>query len=173
MVETAALLHDIDKALPYDHPLRALGHGNAGAAWLSEAGHPELAPTLRAHPVTRLSEAAAAEWVVNAPLEERVVAYADKRATQRVVSLDQRFDQWMRKHPRYAERLAEALVMARTLEAGVCAVVGVRADEIERLRWVDDAMARARSNGVLATREPADLARPLAGMASPSDPKLA
>ena len=27
LVETAALLHDIDKALPRDHPLRSLGHG--------------------------------------------------------------------------------------------------------------------------------------------------
>ena len=27
LAETAALLHDVDKALPREHPLRSLGHG--------------------------------------------------------------------------------------------------------------------------------------------------
>ena len=39
LVETAALLHDIDKALPADHPLRALGHGRAGRR-LAARGRP-------------------------------------------------------------------------------------------------------------------------------------
>lgn len=149
LVETAALLHDVDKALPREHPLRALGHGKAGAAWLSEAGHAELARALVAHPVMRLNAPDVDTWLSDAPIEERIVAYADKRATQRVVSLEQRFERWQRKHPDYAVRLDHALGMARRLEAELCAVIGVRADEIERLRWVDDAMARARNNGLL------------------------
>ena len=40
LVETASLLHDLDKALPADDPLRALGHGHAGARWLETNGYP-------------------------------------------------------------------------------------------------------------------------------------
>lgn len=172
LAETAALLHDVDKALPRDHPLRGLGHGRAGAAWVSEAGHPELARALAAHPVMRLSESSAADWIDRGALEERIVAYADKRATQRVVSLDQRFGRWQRKHPRYIDRLARARVMADRLEASVCAAARIRADEVERLRWVDDAVARAQSNGQLPERHVTD-AEPAPGIASPADPTAA
>ena len=144
LVETAALLHDIDKALPADHPLRSLGHGRAGAAWLREAGHAELARPVAAHPVMQLDEPACPPTgSASAPLEDRIVCYADKRATQRVVSLEQRFGRWQRKHPEYADRLAETLVMARRLESEVCGSIGVRPEAVERLRWVDDALARA------------------------------
>ena len=143
LVETAALLHDVDKALPVDHPLRSLGHGRAGAAWLREAGHAELSRPVAAHPVMQLDEPGAAAWISDAALEDRIVCYADKRATQRVVSLEQRFGRWQRKHPEYADRLSETLLMARRLEAGLCATVGVRPEAVERLRWVDDAMSRA------------------------------
>jgi hypothetical protein len=170
MTETAALLHDVDKALPLDHPLRELGHGKAGAAWVSEAGHPELARLLAAHPVMRLSAASAEDWIKEAPIEERIVAYADKRATQRVVSLEQRFERWHRKHPRYAERLDQAFEMARRLEAAICGAAGILPTEVERLRWVDDAMARAQANGTLPERPADDHADTLTGLGLPADP---
>lgn len=152
LAEAAALLHDVDKALPPDHPLRALGHGAAGAAWVSQAGHPELARAIEAHPVSRLAEADAVRWVKEAPIEERIVTYADKRATQRVVSLDQRFERWRRRHPEYAGGLARAHDVARQLEAGLCGAIGIAPTEVERLRWVDAAIARAEANGKLAPR---------------------
>jgi putative nucleotidyltransferase with HDIG domain len=152
LVETAALLHDIDKALPGDHPLRSLGHGGAGAAWLREAGHPELGPALLAHPVSRLGQPDAAQWVTEAPIEERIVNYADKRATQRVVSLEQRFDRWLRRHPEYRDGLDRAYANARRLETELCRTIGIAPDEVERLRWVDDAIARAEANGSLPRR---------------------
>ncbi len=156
LVETAALLHDIDKALPREHPLRALGHGAAGAAWLSEAGHPELGRALLAHPVSRLGEADAATWVTEAPIEERIVTYADKRATQRVVSLEQRFERWRGRHPEYRDGLDRAFAMALRLEAGICEAAGIAPTEVERLRWVEDALARAEANGRLPSPEIVD-----------------
>jgi putative nucleotidyltransferase with HDIG domain len=150
LVETAALLHDVDKALPADHPLRPLGHGRAGAAWLREAGHAELARAVTAHPVMQLDEPGAPAWVSGAPIEDRIVCYADKRATQRVVSLEQRFGRWQRKHPEYADRLAETLILARHLEAELCGAIGIRPEAVERLRWVDDAMARVGMSGPTA-----------------------
>ena len=56
LVEAAALLHDVDKVLPRDDPTRALPHGEGSAAWLTRAGHPELARAVAAHPVTRLRD---------------------------------------------------------------------------------------------------------------------
>ena len=149
MAETAALLHDVDKALPAEHPLRELGHGWAGAAWLSEAGHPELARSVSAHPVMRLTDPGAEAWLDSAPIEERIVTYADKRATQRVVSLEARFARWQRRHPEYRDRLDEALGVARRLETSLCATIGIRPTDVERLRWVEDALARAEAAGSL------------------------
>lgn len=154
LVETAALLHDIDKALPPGHPLRALGHGHAGAALVREAGHPELAPAIDAHPVMRLADPAAERWLREAALEERIVAYADKRATQRVVSLDQRFHRWQRRHPEHRERLAATARVAGRLEADICERLEIVPRDVERLRWVDAIHARARARGFLAPDGP-------------------
>ncbi len=170
LVETAALLHDIDKALPREHPLKALGHGEAGAAWLREAGHPELARVLIAHPVTRFTAPDAEAWAINGPIEERIVTYADKRATQRVVSLEQRFDRWRARHPEYAEKLDRAYAVAQRLESGLCCSIGLEPTQVERLRWVDDAMTRAAAAGAIEL--PVDRGLPLPASA-PADPSVA
>jgi putative nucleotidyltransferase with HDIG domain len=149
LAETAALLHDVDKALPADHPLKRLGHGRAAAEWVTAAGHPELARAIMAHPVSRLAENDAAEWLSSAPLEERLVMYADKRATQRVVSLEQRFDRWRRRHPEYEAQLQHTLELARRLEAEVCAAADIVPTQVERLRWVHGVATRAAAQGLL------------------------
>ena len=71
LVEAAALLHDLDKALPSDDPLRALGHGHAGARWLDERGYEELAPAVDSHPVGRLTDQPYEDWVPATTLEQR------------------------------------------------------------------------------------------------------
>ena len=99
LVESAALLHDVDKLLPPDDPMRALAHGDGSAAWLSAHGYPELGRAVQNHPVTRLAdETRYRQWAAFASREERIVAYADKRATQRLVSMDERFADWLRRH---------------------------------------------------------------------------
>jgi putative nucleotidyltransferase with HDIG domain len=168
LVETAALLHDIDKALPREHPVRVHGHGEAGATWLREAGHPELARCLLAHPVSRLAEPDAGAWVDEAPIEERIVVYADKRATGRVVSLEQRFDRWRTRHPEYQEGLDRAYAMAQRLERGLCEAIGIDPCEIERLRWVEDAIARGTANGSLPEREGENGSGAVSASADPS-----
>ncbi len=144
LVETAALLHDLDKALPMDDPLRALGHGHAGARWLETNGYPELAPAVDSHPVGRLVEQPYAAWVAATTLEQRLVAYADKRSQRHIVSLDERFERWVRKHPEAAEQLALARARAAELEAGICELAGVRPDEVRREPWAEAAIRMAR-----------------------------
>jgi hypothetical protein len=148
LVETAALLHDVDKLLPLGDPARTLPHGDGSAAWLSARGHPELARAVAGHPVTRLAdEARYRTWAAFASREERIVAYADKRAGQRLESMDARFASWRRRYPTGSDRVTAATVWARAarLEADVCRAAGVRPDEVRRLAWTGQAFSAARA----------------------------
>jgi HD domain len=152
-VEAAALLHDIDKVvrkrLPADDPLRALPHGDGSAAWLTERGHPELARLVANHPVTRLvDEERYRTWSAFAGREERIVAYADKRAAQRLAPMAARFADWQR---RYGDdrgwngpERGLAWQRAERLELDVCRAAGVAPDEVQRLAWTGPAIRAAR-----------------------------
>ena len=146
LVESAALLHDVDKLLPADHPMRALAHGDGSAAWLSAHGYPELGRVVQGHPVTRLAdETRYRHWAAFASREERIVAYADKRATQRLVSMDERFAGWLRRHGSIDPVIAGRVrVRAERLETDVCVAAGIRPSEVGRLRWTGAALRAAR-----------------------------
>ena len=149
LVESAALLHDVDKILPRDHPLRALPHGDGSAAWLAETGHPELSRAVANHPVTRLADGDAYQrWAAFASREERIVAYADKRAAQRLAPMDARFATWNRRHPTKWSAAERRAVRARAdhLEADVCRAAGVEPEEVRRLAWTGPALKAARAN---------------------------
>lgn len=146
LVEAAALLHDVDRILPAADPARALPHGDGSAAWLTARGHGELAGAIAAHPVTRLVDVGADRWLASAALEELLVAYADKRAGQRVEPLATRFAGWRRRHPDgwSAAEDARARRRAERLEALVCARAAVEPPAVGRLRWTGPALAAAR-----------------------------
>jgi hypothetical protein len=162
VVEAAALLHDADKTLPAGDPARGLPHGEGSAAWLTRLGHAELARAVAGHPVTRLLDGEAyRRWAVFSSREERVVAYADKRAGQRLESMDARFESWRRRYAapandgRTAARddAAWRSVRARAdrLESDVCRAAGVAPWEVRRLGWTGDALRLARrGNGTAA-----------------------
>lgn len=146
LVESTALLHDLDKALPKDHPLRLLGHGHAGAQWLRDHGLAELAPAVDTHPVDRLAAQPWDAWVAATTIEQRFVAYSDKRAEQTIVSLDRRFRRWERRHPDMAEQLAAARTAAALLEQEVCERAGVSPTSVQRLRWATRALQEAAAS---------------------------
>jgi len=150
LVEAAALLHDVDKVLPADDPLRALRHGAGTAAWLTSRGHGELAAAAAGHPVTRLAAADADAWLDRASTEELLVAYADKRAGQRLVSMAGRFADWKRRYPEGASwhgwngaQAAEVLRRAGRVETTACALAGVTPEAVRRLPWTSRALAAA------------------------------
>jgi hypothetical protein len=155
LVEAAALLHDADKALPADDPARALPHGEGSADWVTRMGHPELARVVASHPVTRLLDGDRyRRWAAFASREERIVAYADKRAGQRLESMDARFASWRRRYPNLSagdrqvagwDDTALRAVRARAarLEADVCRAAGVAPAEVRRLAWTGDALRAA------------------------------
>jgi putative nucleotidyltransferase with HDIG domain len=164
LVETAALLHDVDKALPAGDPIRALPHGVGSAAWLTAAGHPELARAVASHPVTRLRDGESfRRWAAFASREERIVAYADKRAGQRLESMDARFASWRRRYPPSAPgrdgawddvTFVAVRRRAERLEADVCRAAGVAPEQVRRLRWTGLALRTAR-DGQAAGRQSA------------------
>jgi hypothetical protein len=152
-VEAAALLHDVDKILPKDDPARALGHGFGSAAWLARRGHPELEAAVAAHPVTRLVTAEAERWLDTATPEERIVAYADKRARQRILSMAARFARWARRRDALSPALGGTVwLRARRLEADVCAFADTRPEAVGRLRWTGPALAAARAKRPVGIR---------------------
>jgi hypothetical protein len=154
LVEAAALLHDADKALPADDPARGLPHGDGSAAWLTRLGHAELARTVAAHPVTRLLDGERYwKWARFSSREERIVAYADKRAGQRLESMDARFGSWRRRYPQRGHGthpgwdpadLRAVRARADRLEADVCRAAGVAPAAVRRLAWTGAALRAAR-----------------------------
>jgi hypothetical protein len=152
LAEAAALLHDVDKALSPGDPARALPHGDGSAVWLAGRGHAELAGAVRAHPVTRLVADEADRWLAAVPLEELLVAYADKRAGQRLEPLAARFEDWRRRYPTGWSAADEAAARGRAerLEAIVCGRAAVDPGAVRRLRWTGPALTAARRSGTEA-----------------------
>ena len=125
--------------------MQELGHGEAGARWLTQIGHGELSRAVAAHPVTRLLDADRyGRWNGVATREERIVAYADKRAGQHLEPMKERFADWERRYPRYGESLRRGRARADRLEREVCETAGVSPLSVRRLRWVTAALDAAR-----------------------------
>jgi hypothetical protein len=104
--------------------------------------------------VTRLLDGAwFDEWLVRSRIEARIVAYADKRAGQRLESMDARFSSWRRRYPRVdaGDRptdwgdgaLGAVRARAARLEEAVCGSAGVAPREVRRLRWTSAALRAA------------------------------
>jgi HD domain len=152
LVDTGALLHDVDK-LPAGEirsvvgPRSAMRHGDGSAAWLEDRDWGELAPVVRDHAVIRLADPGFESWVASASLEALIVAYADKRAGQRLGPMAERFASWHRRYPtgEWSDDVAWHLVetRARELERVVCAAAGVDPSEVRRLRWARRALREA------------------------------
>jgi hypothetical protein len=76
-----------------------------------------------------------------------VVAYADKRAGQRLESMAARFASWDRRYPGGWDEAAASLTRSRAarLETEVCRAAGVLPDQVGRLRWTGRALRSART----------------------------
>jgi hypothetical protein len=152
VVEAAALLHDVDKLAPVAAVVTPQ-HGDGSAAWLAARGLGSLSSAVSAHPVTRLADGAWFErWIASASTEDLIVSYADKRAGQRLESMDRRFGSWTRRYPSDAGTpgwdavtIASIRGRAERLERDVCLLAGVRAGDVRRLAWTDRAFRGARS----------------------------
>jgi hypothetical protein len=163
LVESAALLHDVDKLARLKPRIGNLAHAEGSAAWLASQGYPELGPAVVGHPVTRLADATwFEEWLAAPSPEALIVAYADKRAGQLLESMADRFASWKRRYPPTdradrprgtwsPETLAAVFRRAETLEAVVCKLAGIAPSDVRRLGWTARAFAAARAEAVGAS----------------------
>ena len=137
LVDTGALLHDVDKLPAAVVGAPTLRHGDAAAAWLEARGWGELAPVVREHPVTRLAEPGCEAWLRASPLEPLIVAYADKRAGQHLEPMTARFASWHRRYPGgWDDDVGESVqARARELERIVCEAAGVDPADVRRFGW--------------------------------------
>jgi len=128
---------------------RALPHGARGAAWLAARGHASSRPPWR---TTRVASRRADTdaWLDRATVEELFVAYADKRAGQRLVPMAARFAEWTRRYPEGAEwhgwtgeEADSVRRRARGSSGGMC-VCRVTPAAVRRLAWTGRALAAAR-----------------------------
>ena len=170
LVESGALLHDLDKLPAVKASLDGLRHGDATASWLSAHGYEELGPVIAGHPVTRLADASWFEdWLAGASPEALIVAYSDKRAGQKLESMAERFGSWKRRYPPEeqarrtrgswsVETVAAVWERAERLERRVCEIAGCSPQEVRRLRWTDAAI-RAGTAAPAATAAPASSAK--------------
>jgi putative nucleotidyltransferase with HDIG domain len=128
LVEAAALLHDLDKPL-----IRRTGepHGLVAARQLAEMGYPELGPAVASHPVSCLvdDERFPRGW------PSVIVAVADRHVAQEFMTIDQRIDDMLRRHPDYRRSLEAARRPAHALEQELADAAGLEPDVlVARLR---------------------------------------
>ncbi|MGH2713037.1 MAG: HD domain-containing protein [Thermoleophilaceae bacterium] len=123
-VALAGYLHDIGRS-PL---LRADGrdHADLSALALAAEGLGHLAEAVRRHPVYRVLDPALAPRT----LEEKLVYVADRRAGQRVESVESRLRDTAERHPRYAGEIERSLAGALDLEREVFAGLRFGPDEL-------------------------------------------
>ncbi|MDQ6857417.1 MAG: HD domain-containing protein [Chloroflexota bacterium] len=117
-------LHDIGKS-----PLLAgddRDHHVLGPLVLAAEGLPDLMELSRRHPVY------APRDPLTAPrsLGEKIVYYADRRGGQRVVTLEERIDEQLARHPELAHLRAADLAMAQAIERDVFAGIPLRPGDL-------------------------------------------
>jgi len=124
IVALGGYLHDIGKS-----PLLAgdaRDHTILGPLVLAAEGLPELAELSRRHPVYAPRDLATAPRT----LPEKIVYYADRRAGQRVVTLEERIDEQLARFPELAHLRASDLVMAKAIEAEVFRGIALRPEDL-------------------------------------------
>ena len=135
LVEAAALLHDIDKL-----EIRRTGgqHGIVAARRLEAAGYPELAVPVASHPITCLldDDRFPRGW------PSVLVAVADRHVAQAFMTVDERLDDMMERHPVHRASIEAARRPAHALEAELADAAGLAVPElVSRLRGAWEAGA--------------------------------
>jgi hypothetical protein len=126
-VATVALggyLHDIGKS-----PLLAgdaRDHSVLGPLVLAAEGRLELAELSRRHPVYAPRDPATAPRT----LAEKIVYYADRRAGQGVVTLEERIDEQIARFPELARLRRPDLAMAKAIEADLFNGIALRPEDL-------------------------------------------
>ena len=128
LLMAAALLHDIDKAIP---PKPGEHHPDTAARVLREEGMPEVAEVVRHHVLDAILDPAIAPTTI----EEKLLYLADKMVKFEIIDVDQRFQLWRDEHlPPDAENiLKKSYPKVKDLEKEIFVAIGLQPADIGRL----------------------------------------
>ena len=123
LAHRGGLLHDLDKL----HTLNpSLSHGEVGAAFLTEQGHPDLAQIVAGH-VMRTGLQAQAE---QSSWETRLVFFSDKLAEEdRIVPFDIRLRALKERYPGFRGVMDRAVPYVWGLSAEICSILSIPSHE--------------------------------------------
>lgn len=132
VLEAAALLHDIDKAIP---KLPNERHPDTAVRVLRDQGMDEVADVVKTHPLHAILDPAISPktW------EAKILYLSDKMVKHKIIGVDERFALWRSEHlPKRAVTMLDAAYpKVKTLEQELCLLIGMAPTSV----------------GALATRE--------------------
>lgn len=128
LVEAASLLHDIDKNELKRLNLGITKHGEHGHDILVKEGYPEVAAVIKKHTLWTISdnERKPKTW------EEKLVFYADKITDSEVMTLDERFEKWMKKYSSDKELIIKSRPFTETIEKEIFDKIGKKYKNIKK-----------------------------------------
>jgi len=128
LLEAAALLHDIDKAvqkLPHEH------HPDAGVRILTNAGFAEVADLVRTHPLHAILD----QNIAPKTIEQKLLYLSDKMVKHTIITVDERFALWRNEKlpPEAVEILDASYPKVKELESGICARLHIIPADVAKL----------------------------------------
>lgn len=127
LVESSALLHDIDKNIPRKEGER---HPDTAVRILKELGMEEVAVVVARHSLHHIlsSYTAPQTW------EERVVYLADKMTKYEVIGVEHRFKLWYKEHlpPQAVKELDASFPLVKKLEQEVYDTAGIVYEDVKK-----------------------------------------
>jgi putative nucleotidyltransferase with HDIG domain len=124
-VVASALLHDVGKSRAYRRQ-KAVNHAEASAEIVTREGLGELAPIVSGHILDAIitKDHSPLTW------EQKVVFYADKIVTHRLVSLEERFSDLRERRSDIAHLLDAAYEPTKALESDVLESAGISWEDL-------------------------------------------
>jgi len=123
LAHRGGLLHDLDKLHTLDH---AQPHGEVGAAFLSQQGHPDLAQIVSGHVMRTALQVnqESPSW------ETRLVFFSDKLAEEdRIVPFDVRLQALKQRYPGFREVMDRAAPFVWNLSEEICSILTIPSHE--------------------------------------------
>lgn len=125
-VVAGALLHDIGKSTIYKRQ-NAVNHAEASAEIVTREGLEELAPIVSRH----ILDAIISDNHSPLTWEEKIVFYADKIVTHKLVSLEERFNDLRERRQDITRLLDATYEPAKALESEVLGAAGINWEDLK------------------------------------------
>jgi putative nucleotidyltransferase with HDIG domain len=129
LLHAAALLHDIDKAVP---PMPGERHPDTAVRIVESEGMDEVARLVRKHPLHAICDPdlAPSSW------EEKLLYLSDKMVKYEIITVDKRFDLWRAEKDMPSEGkqvLEKSYPLVKKLEKEILDLIGIQPADVAKL----------------------------------------